>query len=713
MALLVSESGFSDAIMPISDFHLVGFTMFLTQRYLQALVLFAVCIGQMCEADEPNVFQYPALAETSHELQLRAIFLARNGQLAAALPICHEAVKVAPFSTTALYHLACLQAKSGQADESLATLKHAIELGFREATHISNDPDLVSLRKLSEFDELVEAAKQPFERPVPKLGPLALGVAWVGPENTVWDESTNLLRTSFEWTQRNKSLPIIREHGEIGKRLWKWFSEGTAAGHYGDLYDNCDRDHSNLKYAQFPQLHRIEYRPEISKEIPYGLQNRLMHGGVVLGNSSTAIGGSAVWRSNPRSAYVRPASMATLTRQYFQNHLYVYPEHQDHDPGHNGGGGYGDVYPANTPYLLTSQGSSYTDQPFLDALACTMAAFRPEVKKRLVERGIMAPTLQQIFRTNYKLVREPDDYLTGLAQPSVFAGPQIEPLKMVESAHEMTLETIPPLVRIRVEQQDRSVVGRDYFETADREHLFDTPCAVARIGRSTQYRRRMIVSARESVDLNQRPLKIQWVVLRGDESLILLKPLDESGSRAELTVAWHPRRKIHPDSAIESNRVDIGVFAHNGERWSAPAFVTWFFLDNEEREYDDRGRILSVAYHGGTDAGNYTDPLLQTPKTWKDTYRYADDDRLIGWTRTRKTATGQVSEQFKADGGLVIEHDDRDRALTARAVRYSAQAEGKRQPMLLQELADEIWHYGYADPEDQIGKITSREKAPL
>ena len=686
--------------------------MIVFRQILLNAVLIAGLGRCACLADEPGVFRRPALMEQSRVLQQRAIFHARNGQMDEALSTCQEAVKVAPFSATANYILGGIFAKRGQIEDSVTALKRAQELGFRDVTFLQRDPDLAPVRKHPEFANLIAEANKPFERPKPKPAPLKLGVALVGPENAVWDESTNLVRTTFDWKGPNKTLAIIREHGEVGRKLWKWHSEKTAAGNYGDLYDNCDRDHSNLKYAQFPQIYRIEYQPELGGDIPHGLQNRILHGGVVIGNSSTAMGGTPYWRSNPRLAYVQPTSMATLTRQYFQNHLYVYPEHMDHDPGHNGKSfGYGDVYPGNTPYVLISQGSSYSDQPFLDALVCTLAAFRPEVKKLLVERGWIAPTLQQIFRSNYKPVEKPDDYLTGIAHPSAFDGTLIDPLKMIEAAHALTIETIPPLARIRVEKQDRAIVGSDYFEAGDyREDLFDTPCSIARIGRSTQYQRRMIVSARDSVDANKKPLRIAWVVLRGDDSLIKIEPLDKSGSRAELTVAWHPRRKIRHDSDLESNRVDIGVFAHNGSEWSAPAFVTWYFLDNEDREYDDHQRIRSVTYHGGSDTGNYVDPLIQTPKTWKDTYRYTEEGRLIGWTRTRGTGPSQETEQFTPEGGLVIEQDDKGRPLAAKSVHYVAQPGGSGTPALVQLPGDEIWRYAYGGPEDLIGTIVSREK---
>ena len=81
--------------------------------------------------------------------------------------------------------------------------------------------------------------------------------------------------------------------------------------------------------------------------------------------------------SNPRAYYVSFYGTLFLYNQYTRNNLYIYPEHHDHDPGHSGvffpnplnhairDEGYGDLYPTNTPYLIISQGSSGSDQPFM------------------------------------------------------------------------------------------------------------------------------------------------------------------------------------------------------------------------------------------------------------------------------------------------------------------------------------------------------------
>jgi len=105
----------------------------------------------------------------------------------------------------------------------------------------------------------------------------------------------------------------------------------------------------------------------------------------------------------------------------------------------------------------------------------------------------------------------------------------------------------------------------------------------------------MKVSAEGSFDVNKLPLTFNWVILRGDENLISIKP-NPAGNQADISVAWHERRPTVGGSVIDSNRVDIGVFAHNGTYYSAPAFITFFCLDSEARTYDEKGNIVEVAY---------------------------------------------------------------------------------------------------------------------
>ena len=139
----------------------------------------------------------------------------------------------------------------------------------------------------------------------------------------------------------------------------------------------------------------------------------------MFGNSSTA-SGVMPGGSNTRRYYTRSQGLDLLHRQYRANNLYVYPERRDHDPGHNSSPGYGDLFPTNTPYLITSQGSSGSDQPFLRALPLVLASFRPEVKQRLVRNGLLMPTIQMILRANYPKSIYKNDYLNAASHPSVF-----------------------------------------------------------------------------------------------------------------------------------------------------------------------------------------------------------------------------------------------------------------------------------------------------
>ena len=309
-----------------------------------------------------------------------------------------------------------------------------------------------------------------------------------------------------------------------------------------------------MSWQSFPQLTRTRYSKEAQAlHLHNGLQCLFFFNGIVLGNSSTALVSQPYWRSQTRYAYTQPRFIAALARQYAENHLYFYPEHRDHDPGHNGkGDGYGDVYPANTPYVITSQGSSGSDQVFLNAVGCTLAAFRPEVKRFLADHGALMPTVQMIFRSSNKNVKAADDYLTGAAHPSVFKGGNVNALKMVKAAHDLRRAAVPPLVQLHVVEEDRPVLGVDYFDADDRgERQFDTPAAIARVLRSTKYVRRMVVSAEGSRDLNKRPLTWRWAVLRGNDKIVKIKPLNKEGSVAELTVSYFERRPIHTRSRVD------------------------------------------------------------------------------------------------------------------------------------------------------------------
>jgi len=511
---------------------------------------------------------------------------------------------------------------------------------------------------------------------------------------------------AHEFPPADPAAEITTQPGPVGDLLRQWRKEGTAAGLRGVLYDNHDEDHSNMHFQWFPELTRIEYSAAAKQartalhglgELHRGLQLLFVHGAPVIGNASVAQTQGAYWRSMPRLALANAATAALLADQYANNMLYFYPEHRDHDP--EADKGHGDVYPANVPYLITSQGSSGSDRAFMDAVAATIAAFRPETQKFLIEKRLLMPTVQMIFRSSRKPIAGRDEYLSGVAHPPVFDGATLDVERMVRMAHDLEPGDVPPLVQLAVEEEYLGRPGIDYFEAGAAEKLFDTVSAMARVARSARERRRLVASVAKTADPNGKPLSFTWRLLHGDPERVRITPLDPLGTRAEILVDWHPRA-VYPGSDLASARVDVGVFADNGTLLSAPAMLTWYCPPNERRTYepvpattaadrkddvngDSPRRIVSIERLPATGPEHYADPMVLTPAVWTDTYRYSDRGDLLGWTRTRPDG---AAEELTADGRLVGKRDDVGHPVETSPVRYLRDQKSPRAaPVLRQE----------------------------
>ena len=512
----------------------------------------------------------------------------------------------------------------------------------------------------------------PTERPFQR-GEIRDNVARVTELNTRWEESRLSLVTSFNLPGAPSRGAIIIGSSPAEVAVQKWIEEGTASGHHGFLYDNRDRDHSNLNQSKFPHLAFVEYDAAARKaDADWGQRIGQAFDLPTFGNSSTAQVGSPFWRSNPRIVMPDDAFTKIVYNEFLNNQMYCYPEHNDFDPEH------GDVYPANVPFWVISQGSSGSDQPFMEAIALTLAAFRPDVQQKLIESHWLMHVVQILLRRSQKSVQTDDDYYSGKAHPVVFQSSELDVLRMVQMAHELTLATLPAMVRIQVVEEDRGVPGRDYFHPHAAERLFDTPAAVARIFRTTAFRRRMVVDAGISADLNGRPLTFRWVVLQGDPDKVQIRPLRVNGARAEIILQWHARTKIPGLEGMETNRVDIGVFADNGQTPSLPAFVSSFTLANEDRTYAD-GRIQAVDYGTAVICDRYVDPLIDIPKRWRDEYRYSPTSELLGWQRT---SPGTEPQEFAADGQRIVKRDDAGTPTDFRKVTYKFIIDDRKVPVL-------------------------------
>ena len=426
--------------------------------------------------------------------------------------------------------------------------------------------------------------------------------------------------------------------------LRELYARGEAAGNWGDLYENRDRKHSPLNIARHPQLTTLLYHPILrDQNIDYGPALGLLFNAPVIGNSSTALTAGPFARSLPRMVLtgMQAGGAQALYQNYVNGQIHVYPSYQDHEPGGK------DMFPANTPYYIISQGASGSDQPHLEALAMILAAFRPDTKAKLIETGLLASTVQMVFRRSRDQVGERGAYLAAVAHPTVFPPEGINLERMVALANSIKPENIPPMVHLTVLEEPEATPGIDMFGDGLTERLFDTPSAIARVWRSPRFSREMVVSARDTVDPNGLPLTFNWVFLRGDDDQVDIELLDEAGSSARISMGWQEANVIAGSPDVVSTRVDIAVIANNGVYDSAPAFISMQFADHEIRYYepgpDGAMQITRLTRAPHPDVP--FDPVLFPRTDWIDEYTY-EGTELTGWERL----TDYGNQTFNAQG---------------------------------------------------------------
>jgi hypothetical protein len=386
----------------------------------------------------------------------------------------------------------------------------------------------------------------------------------------------------------------------------------------------------------------------------------------VLGNSSTAMTAGPNWRSIAR--YAQEFNASYLVSQYMNNQIYVYPQHHDYLPTIAG-----DVFPSRTPYLYISPGSSWSDQPILACLAAAMAAMRPETKIALVRGHTLAPTLRFLIHSSLRGVSRRADYLSPAAHPPVLQGDAIDTLRLVEAAHAMTTNALPPIVALRLTRELGAGAKPfvDFFDEAPRgERLLTTPFAIARVFRGMGYTRKYTLEA-APFNLPARrsggsSLKYHWFLVQGDPDRVRILPREEDGHVADIEIDYQGPVFGTP-FGVQSSRVDIALVADDGLYYSPASFFTCFFLDNEVRRYSDDRRILSVDYASASD--NYVDPQVSLRKNWRDLYAYGPDGAITGWTRLRD---GKDPVAYTAKGERVVKLGANGEPLETASPKYAA-----------------------------------------
>lgn len=653
------------------------------------------------------------------ELKRQAERLARLRRLDPALELLRALEAQFPQNGTLYADKAGILMAKGEVDAAVEALSKAQEHGLFGLDQFLRRPIFDSVRQREDFIKIFEASKnnQPFKAHEATPSGITEKTAIVTSQNTYWDKRHQLLRSEFLIPDHLESELVSNGIPQITDKLLDLYYSGQGAGNVGDLYDNRDQGHSELDLSKFPQVTRVQFGEGAgiaSPGRPPGFNTHFDSNLVVVGNSSTAMTGPQ-WRSLPRYMITHQGSIARLYQHYITNRLYVFPEHRDHDPEGGSidnpeGKGYGDLFPANTPYYLISQGSSGSDQAILEAVFQILAAFQPETKKRLIELNMIAPAIQWAFRHGIKGAEGEEGYLSPRAHPSVYRAQDLDVMEMIRKANEMSADDIPPVVKLKVVNESRPKGVTGVPAPGLSERLFDTPSAIARIWRSIAPVKFMTISAEGTKDPNEKPLEYKWVVLRGNPKSVNIRPKDDNNSVVDIRISLSPRAPIPDRPEISSDRVDIAVFAWNGVHYSAPSFVSVVYPPTEawsfERNTDGGIRVRSINYSPQETADIYVDPALYFHRNWTDIFQYESDGKLAGWTRVREDG----ETDFNIRGEKILKLDSRGRAIQTEIVRYQPTRRGDNPVSELLEIPTEKFvEYQYSGDADFIGERIADE----
>lgn len=597
------------------------------------------------------VFLLPQIRTSS--LEARAVLLQfyRSDRHADGLVLTERLLEQDPENPGLWFMKATFQSSLGQLDAAVASLYQSVRFGFDEPQRLQQDPEFHALRSDARFPLLVRKAALAATRAAPgrarvRSRQIEKRTAVVDEGNTFWSDRIHSLVSEFTESAApvgDYRPPVIQRTDGASELINGWVREGSAVGFRGLLYDNRDRDHSTLPRSIFTDLAFVEYSPSVQLSgADFGAHPEHRFTLPTFGNSSTANVGDILWCSNPRRLSNIQVALTQVLNAYRDNHLYCYPEHADYDPGH------GDVFAMNLPCWVISQGSSGSDQPFLEAIAMCLAAFSPEVRTALQERGQLMQATQWVMRQCWTFIAQPEDYFSGRAHAVVAQGTELDVERMVRLAHQLTPDQLPPQVAMNVIQESRASRDENAELAVVPEVLLTSPIAIGRVHRTRAYTRRMVVDVSESVDPNGQELTFRWVVLQGQSDRIRIRPLIPGGSRVEILIDWHEPFAVPWNEALQTARVDIAVFAQNGVAVSLPGVISVFFPPTQTRVYED-GKLLSVDYATRAANGVYADPLVEPARGWTDRFSYSEGI-VSGWSREHVSGR---TDKFDAQGRLL------------------------------------------------------------
>ena len=485
-----------------------------------------------------SIWDYPARHPLHVRLRRQFLVANRAGDAAEMEKACQQGVTLLPEDPTWRYNLACSLAYfDNRKNAALDALEKAIDLGFRDAKAIRADTDLARLAKERRFSELVEYAEEMSRRPI-MFGPMA-----VVPATGIFGQSVALGEQNLGW---DFDVGCFVAHLKL--------AVASAGGNTGDLYMNRDGGHSPLNVDSFPGITQLRYDKEgRDRHMDLDAPN-LLAPYPLFGNCSRAFTQGVAWRSLPRAMLTADAwKLGAMVKFYLSNQTWVFPANADIAPI----GKHGDVFASIAPYWIATAGRSYSDMPYVRAALQASRSFPADVKREIVRRGLLAPTIQTLIRKSLRGVTNEVAYLSAAAHPTAFPVNGVDVPRLVSAAGAMTEKSIPPLAAGEVSAEAPSAAPP--FP----ELTYATAFAWAYVLRSDDMRRVFRIKAKGSAEYC-------FAQTHGSGVKVVVEQTAKNEARVVID-----RAGMSP-----TNRVDIAVFGRNpGTGWGAPSYVSFARMD--------------------------------------------------------------------------------------------------------------------------------------
>ena len=500
-----------------------------------------------------SVLDYPALQPKHEELKAQLLQTIREDDAFRMRKVCRKATELFPEEPVWRYNLACSYAKAGKTNEALDALERAIRLGYRNSASISADADMKSVSREGRFHELLDLADRLEKTPL-LSGPLIAHAA-----TGTYSNSVVLSEHNLSWDfDSGAFVAHLRLDGE-------WIDGNT-----GDLYFNRDANHSVLARRDFPGVTPVAVDAACAAK-GAGLDfPNMFFSHPVFGNCSRALVAGPAWRSLPRALMTSERRrLKHIEKFYLSNQVWVFPAVFDCPPA----GTNGDVFASVAPYWIATQGKSWSDQYYLRAALEISRSLKPEVKKAIVAKGLLAPTVQAILRKSLLSVRTPEDYLTPLAHPTAFPANGLDMVRLRAMAAAMKESDVPPAAKIESVAFASLLSG----DSVKGELTYATSCAWGIVLRRPDEERTFVIRAKGADEYAFR-------VVHGAQGAAKIGAAHRNAAIVSVS-----RNLLSP-----TNRVDVAVFGRKiGGEWGAPAFVSFAVQDPADGCYTDP--VLTVA----------------------------------------------------------------------------------------------------------------------